>query len=80
MKTSSQIKKYKKAVESLSVNELLTALNNSRLTADEKFAIELTDIYQVTNKEASVKMNTDERQLGRWLHSGRKKILKQIFK
>jgi predicted DNA-binding protein (UPF0251 family) len=80
MKTSSQIKKYKKAVESLSVNELLTALNNSRLTADEKFAIELTDIYQVTNKEASVKMNTDERQLGRWLHSGRIKILKQIFK
>ena len=80
MKTSSQIKKYKKAVESLSVNELLTALNNSKLTADEKFAIELTDIYQVTNKEASVKMNTDERQLGRWLHSGRKKILKQIFK
>lgn len=80
MKTSSQIKKYKKAVESLSVNELLTALNNSRLTADEKFAIELTDIYQVTNKEASVKMNTDERQLGRWMHSGRKKILKQIFK
>lgn len=80
MKTSSQIKKYKKAVESLSVDELLTALNNSRLTADEKFAIELTDIYQVTNKEASVKMNTDERQLGRWLHSGRIKILKQIFK
>ena len=80
MKTSSQIKKYKKAVESLSVSELLTALNNSRLTADEKFAIELTDIYQVTNKEASVKMNTDERQLGRWLHSGRIKILKQIFK
>lgn len=80
MKTSSQIKKYKKAVESLNVDELLTALNNSRLTADEKFAIELTDIYQVTNKEASVKMNTDERQLGRWLHSGRIKILKQIFK
>lgn len=80
MKTSSQIKKYKKAVESLSVNELLTALNNSRLTADEKFAIELTDIYQITNKESAVKMNTDERQFGRWLHSGRKKILKQIFK
>lgn len=80
MKTSSQIKKYKKAVESLSVNELLTALNNSRLTADEKFAIELADIYQVTNKEAAVRMNADERQLGRWLHSGRIKILKQIFK
>ena len=80
MKTSAQIRRYKKAVESLSVNELLTALNNSRLTSDERFAIELTDVYQKTNKEAAVKMNTDERQLGRWLHSGRKKILKQIFK
>lgn len=80
MKTSAQIRRYKKAVESLNLDELLAALNNSRLTADERFAIELTDVYQKTNKEAAVTMNTDERQLGRWLHSGRKKILKQIFK
>lgn len=80
MKISAKIRKYKKAVESLTVEELLTALNNSRLTKDERFAVELTDIYRQTNKQASYKMNTDERQVRRWLHSGRVKILKQIFK
>lgn len=80
MKISAKIRRYKKAVESLTVEELLTALNNSRLTKDERFAVELTDIYRQTNKQASYKMNTDERQVRRWLHSGRVKILKQIFK
>lgn len=80
MKISAKIRRYKKAVESLTVEELLTALNNSRLSTDERFAIELTDVYQKSNKETAVKMNTDERQVRRWLHSGRVKILKQIFK
>lgn len=80
MKISAKIKRYKKAVESLTVNELLTALNNSRLTKDERFAVELSDVYQQTNKQASYKMNVDERQYRRWLHSARIKILKQIFK
>lgn len=80
MKISAKIKRYKKAVESLTVEELLTALNNSRLSTDERFAIELTDVYQKSNKETAVKMNTDERQVRRWLNSARKKILKQIFK
>lgn len=80
MKISAKIRRYKKAVESLTVEELLTALNNSRLSTDERFAIELTDVYQKSNKEIAVKMNTDERQVRRWLNSARKKILKQIFK
>lgn len=80
MKISAKIRRYKKAVESLTVEELLTALNNSRLSTDERFAIELTDVYQKSNKETAVKMNTDERQIRRWLNSARKKILKQIFK
>lgn len=80
MKISAKIRRYKKAVESLTVEELLTALNNSRLSTDERFAIELTDVYQKSNKETAVKMNTDERQVRRWLNSARKKILKQIFK
>lgn len=77
---SSKIRKYKKAVESLSLDELLTALNNSRLTKDERFAVELSDIYQQSNKQAAAKMDVDERQYRRWLHSARIKILKQIFK
>lgn len=80
MKISAKIRRYKKAVEGLTVEELLTALNNSRLSTDERFAIELTDVYQKSNKETAVKMNTDERQVRRWLNSARKKILKQIFK
>lgn len=80
MKISAKIRRYKKAVESLTIEELLTALNNSRLTVDEKFALELVDLYNKPTKEAALIMNTCERQLGRWLHSGRIKILKQIFK
>lgn len=80
MKISPLIKQYKKAVDSLSVSELSAAFNNSRLTKDERFALELVDLYSKTNKEAALTMSTDERQLRRWLHSGRKKIMKQIFK
>ena len=80
MKISPQIRKYKKTVDSFSVLELSTVFNNSRLSVDERFALELVDLYLKPNKEAALIMKTDERQLGRWLHSGRKKVIKQIFK
>lgn len=80
MKITPSIKRYKKTVDSLSVQELLTVFNNSRLTTDERFALELVDLYLKPNKEAAIIMKTDERQLGRWLNSGRNKIIKQIFK
>lgn len=80
MKISPRIRKYKATVAGLNIQELATVFNNSRLTVDEKFALELVDLYNKPTKEAALIMNTCERQLGRWLHSGRIKILKQIFK
>ena len=80
MKISPKVKRYKKAVDSLNAKELLAALNNSRLTADERFALELVDVYQIGWKQAAEKMNTDEAQLGKWLKRGREKVLKRIFK
>ena len=80
MKISPEIRQYKKAVDSLNISELLAALNNSRLSVDERFAIELIDLYGKSIKQASYEMNTDMRQVNRWLHKARIKVLKQIFK
>lgn len=67
-------------VSGLNVSELLTILNNSRLSKDERFAVELVDLYEKPNKIAADIMKTDERQFGRYLHKARIKIMKQIFK
>ena len=80
MKISPEIRQYKKAVDSLNISELLAALNNSRLSVDERFAVELIDLYGKSIKQASYEMNTDMRQVNRWLHKARIKVLKQIFK
>ena len=80
MKISPKIRQYKKAVDNLNASELLAALNNSRLSVDERFAIELIDLYGKSIKQASYQMNTDMRQVNRWLHKARVKVLKQIFK
>ena len=80
MKISPRIKKYKKTVSSLSVSELLAVLNNSRLSKDERFAVELSDLYSKSIKVASDIMKIDERQFNRYLHKARIKIMKQIFK
>lgn len=80
MKITPRIKYYKRTVSSLNAQELLTVLNNTRLTKDERFAVELVDIYCKPIKEASHIMNTDDRQLSRWLHKARVKISRQIFK
>lgn len=77
---SAKIRRYKKTVSGLNVSELLAVLNNSRLSKDERFAVELIDLYGKSWKEASDMMNTDTAQFGRWLNRGRVKILKQIFK
>ena len=77
---SDEIRRYKQAVSSLNVQELLTVLNNSRLSVDERYTVELIDLYGKSIKEAANTIDTDMRQINRWLHKGRVKILKQIFK
>lgn len=80
MKITPVIKKYKKAVSNLNAKELLAVLKNSRLSRDERFVVELVDLYGKSLKEASFTMDADGRQINRWLHKAREKIYKQIFK
>ena len=80
MKISPEIKRYKETVSTLNAQELLAVLNNSRLSKDERFAVELIDLYGKSIKQASNAMDADMRQVNRWLHKARCKILKQIFK
>lgn len=77
---SSEIKRYKETVSSLNVQELLTVLNNSRLSTDERYAVELIDLYSKSLKEASCAMNKDQRVVAKLLQKARLKILKQVFK
>lgn len=74
------IKKYKETVSTLNASELLAVLNNSRLSTDERFAVELIDLYGKSIKEAANTMDADMRQVDRWLQKARKKILLQVFK
>ncbi len=80
MKISPEIKRYKETVSTLNVKELLAVLNNSRLSRDERFVVELIDLYGKSIKEAANTMDADMRQVDRWLQKARKKILLQIFK
>jgi len=80
MKISPEIRRYKQTVSNLNVQELLTVLNNSRLSKDERFAVELIDLYGKSIKEAANTMDADMRQVDRWLQKARKKILLQVFK
>ena len=80
MKISPEIKRYKETVSTLNATELLAVLNNSRLSRDERFAVEFIDLYGKSIKQTADTMDTDMRQVNRWLHRARVKILKQIFK
>ncbi len=80
MKITPEIKRYKETVSNLNASELLAVLNNSRLSRDERFTVELIDLYGKSIKEAANTMDTDMRQINRFLHKARCKILKQIFK
>lgn len=80
MSITPRIRKYKKTVSTLNVKELLAVLKNSRLSADERYAVELIDLYGKSIKEAANEMDTDMRQVNLWLHKARVKIIKQIFK
>jgi DNA-directed RNA polymerase specialized sigma subunit, sigma24 homolog len=80
MSISRKIKKYKETVSGLNAQELLAVFKNSRLSADERYAVELTDLYGKSIKEAANTMNTDTRQITRWMNKARKKIMKQVFK
>lgn len=77
---SRKIKKYKETVSGLNAQELLAVFKNSRLSRDERYAVELTDLYGKSIKEAANTMNTDTRQITRWMNKARKKIMKQVFK
>ena len=77
---SDEIRRYKQAVSSLNVQELLTVLNNSRLSVDERYTVELIDLYGKSLKEATEILNRDPRQINRWLNRARLKILKKVFK
>ena len=80
MKITPEIKRYKETVSTLNVKELLAVLNNSRLSRDERFVVELIDLYGKSIKEAANTMDVDMRQVDRWLQKARKKILLQVFK
>ena len=80
MKITPEIKRYKETVSTLNVKELLAVLNNSRLSRDERFVVELIDLYGKSIKEAANTMDVDMRQIDRWLQKARKKILLQVFK
>ena len=80
MKITPEIKRYKETVSNLNVSELLAVLNNSRLSSDERFTVELIDLYGKSIKEAAGTMDVDMRQVDRWLQKARKKILLQVFK
>ena len=80
MKITPEIKRYKETVSNLNASELLAVLNNSRLSRDERFTVELIDLYGKSIKEAANTMDVDMRQVDRWLQKARKKILLQVFK
>ena len=80
MRITPEIKRYKETVSNLNASELLAVLNNSRLNRDERFVVELIDLYGKSIKEAANTMDADMRQINKWLHNARCKILKQVFK
>ena len=77
---SDEIKRYKEAVSSLNVQELLAVLNNSRLSVDERYTVELIDLYGKSLKEACNATGLDQRVVSKRLNKARLKILKQVFK
>ena len=65
----------------MNMSELVAVINNSRLSADERIAVELIDIHGNSLKEATDKLNIeDSRKLAKWLQKARIKILKQSLK
>lgn len=78
MKITPEIKAYKKAIDTMTADELSAIIKNSRLNKSELFAVELKDLYQKTSKECAVIMDIEERQFARYLHSGRSKIIKRL--
>ena len=77
---SEEIRRYKELISGLNVDELVTVLNKSRLSTDERYVVELIDLYGKSIKEASFETDKDARQVNRWLHKARAKILKQVLK
>ena len=77
---SDEIRRYKELISGLNVDELVTVLNKSRLSTDERYVVELIDLYGKSIKEASFETDKDTRQVNRWLHKARAKILKQVLK
>ena len=80
MKITPKIAHYKKRISILNAKELLFVINNARLNREERYAVEAKDLFCKSLKVIAEDMNTDERQVGRWLHKARLKIIKQMFK
>lgn len=80
MQMTPEIKYYKKLTESLDYKKMRNIINNSRLTKEERMAVQLADLEETPNKISADRMNTTERQFNSWLHSARAKIMEQIFK
>lgn len=78
MKLTPEIESYKKTIDTMTADELLAIINNSRLNNSERFAVELKDLYQKSTKECACIMGLEERQFARYLQSGRKKIIKRM--
>lgn len=74
------IKFYKKVISTMNYKQMRYLINNSRLTKEEKTAVELADLKENPNKISANIMNTDERQFNSWLHKAREKITIQILK
>lgn len=77
---SPRIRKYKKAIECLNVDELIEILKKARLTNEERTAVELSDVYMKPHKHCAELMSLEERQFNKYLNRARTKIYKQILK
>ena len=80
MQMTPEIKYYKKLTESMDYKKMRNIINNSRLTKEERMAVQLADLEETPNKISADRMNTTERQFNSWLHSARVKIMEQIYK
>lgn len=77
---TANIKFYKKVICGLDYSKMNAIICNSRLSKEERRAVELADLEETPNKISADMMNTNERQFNAWLHRARIKITRQILK
>jgi predicted DNA-binding protein (UPF0251 family) len=77
---TANIKFYKKVICGLDYSKMNAIIGNSRLSKEERRAVELADLEETPNKISADIMHTNERQFNAWLHRARLKITRQILK